>query len=143
MRGEKLRMALGYVLFALSAQVNLATEIRAKKYARHVAGQDTPSVKLAPRKLRSRVALDPGVAQGYPGNGNGLLHLGQNQPQVVMRGLDPRIHAVVGAASGRCAGVDAHGSSPWAEGPRIKSGHDDLELCFRRGRGRRKAENPA
>lgn len=44
-----------------------------------------------------------------------------------MRGLDPRIH-VAGAASIRCEDVDAHGTHPWAEGPRIKSGHDYFEL---------------
>jgi hypothetical protein len=34
-----------------------------------------------------------------------------------MRGLDPRIRAIVGAASSRCARVDG----------RNKSGHDNLE----------------
>jgi hypothetical protein len=34
-----------------------------------------------------------------------------------MRGLDPRIHAIVGAASSRCVRVDG----------RNKSGHDNLE----------------
>jgi hypothetical protein len=46
-----------------------------------------------------------------------------------MRGLDPRIHALAVAASTWGDDMDAHGTSPWAEGPRIKSGHDDFELC--------------
>jgi hypothetical protein len=32
------------------------------------------------------------------GKGNGLLYLERNQPKAVMRGLDPRIHAVTGAS---------------------------------------------
>ena len=40
---------------------------------------------------------------------------------VVLRGLDPRIHAFASAAED----VDAHGTSPWAEGPRAKSGQDE------------------
>src|SRR5271169_2889858 len=44
--------------------------------------------------------------QGCPGNGNGLLCLDRNQLKVVMRGLDPRIHAVVGVASACCEDVD-------------------------------------
>ncbi len=45
---------------------------------------------------------------------------------VVIIGLDPVIHAFSGLNPGDAKAVDAHGSSPWAEGPRIKSGHDDL-----------------
>jgi hypothetical protein len=45
-----------------------------------------------------------------------------------MRGPDPRIPAIAGTAGVAYKGVDAHGSSPWAEGPRIKSGHDDYKL---------------
>jgi hypothetical protein len=43
-------------------------------------------------------------------------------------GGDPRIYTVVDAPSTRSEGVDAHGSGPWAEGPRIKSGHEDSAL---------------
>ena len=46
------------------------------------------------------------------GKGNGLLYLEQNQPKAVMRGLDPRIHAVAGAASGRPLRARMAGSSP-------------------------------
>jgi hypothetical protein len=74
--------------------------------------------KAAPTLLlRGGPSLAPLVA-GLSGNENGLLHLGHNKPKVVMRGLGPRIHAVVGDTSGRRAGVDG----------RIKSGHDDREL---------------
>ena len=52
----------------------------------------------------------------------------RNQLKVVVRGLDPRIHAVTGVASARFEDVDAHGTSPWAEGPRIKSGHGNSKL---------------
>jgi hypothetical protein len=45
-----------------------------------------------------------------------------------MRGLDPRIHALAVAASTWGDDMDAHGTSPWAEGPRIKSGHDGFKL---------------
>jgi len=44
--------------------------------------------------------------QGCPGNGNGLLCLDRNLLKVVMRGLDPRIHAVAGVASACCEDVD-------------------------------------
>jgi hypothetical protein len=47
-----------------------------------------------------------------------LLCLERNQLKIVMRGLDPRIHAVAGVASACCEDVDG----------RIKSGHDDSEL---------------
>jgi hypothetical protein len=57
------------------------------------------------------------------------LYLYRNQLKVVMRGLDPRIHALAIVASAWGDDMDAHGTSPWAEGPRIKSGHDDFELC--------------
>ena len=60
--------------------------------------------------------------QGCPGNGNGLLCLDRNLLKVVMRGLDPRIHAVTGAASACCEDVDNRIKSM------IKSGHDDFEL---------------
>jgi hypothetical protein len=46
------------------------------------------------------------------GKGNGLLYLEQNQPKAVMRGLDPRIHAVAGVASGRPLRARMAGSSP-------------------------------
>src|SRR6185437_12914982 len=35
------------------------------------------------------------------------------------RGLDPRVHVFTGSAE---QDVDAHGSGPWAEGPRVKPG---------------------
>ncbi|MGH7112319.1 MAG: hypothetical protein ACREFK_18075, partial [Stellaceae bacterium] len=44
---------------------------------------------------------------------------------LVMPGLVPGIHVFVEAAGIRYGRVDAHGSSPWAEGPRVKPGHDD------------------
>jgi hypothetical protein len=56
------------------------------------------------------------------------LYLYRNQPKLVMRGLDPRIHASAIVASAGGENMDAYGTSPWAEGPRIKSGHDDFEL---------------
>jgi hypothetical protein len=85
----------------------------------------------------------PAFAQGCPGNENRLFYLYRNQQKVVMRALglrerrtigikpedDPRIHALVVAASAWGDDMDAHGTSPWGEGPRIKSGHDDFELC--------------
>jgi tRNA modification GTPase len=39
----------------------------------------------------------------------------------VMPGLDPGIHG----DAPLCKGMDAHGTSPWAEGPRDKPGHDE------------------
>jgi hypothetical protein len=45
---------------------------------------------------------------------------------LVMPGLVPGIHAFATAAGGRFERVDAHGSSPWAEGPRDEPGHDVL-----------------
>ena len=36
-----------------------------------------------------------------------------NQSQVVMRGLDPRIHAVADVTSGRCKGVDGRIKMVW------------------------------
>jgi hypothetical protein len=56
--------------------------------------------------LQSMGLWIPAFAQGCPGNSNGLLHLDRNQPKVVMRRLDPRIHAVAGAASAFCKDVD-------------------------------------
>ena len=41
-----------------------------------------------------------------------------------MPGLDPGIHASATGAGVRGKDVDAHGTSPWAEGPRDKPGHD-------------------
>src|SRR5271155_3605873 len=48
-----------------------------------------------------------------------VLRAGQGE--VVLRGLVPRIHVFVAGVKG----VDAHGSSPWAEGPRAKPGHNE------------------
>jgi hypothetical protein len=59
----------------------------------------------------------PTLGQGCPGNRSGSLCLDRNQLKVVMRGLDPRIHAVAGVACPCCEDVDG----------RIKSGHDDSE----------------
>ena len=44
-----------------------------------------------------------------------------------MPGHDPGIHAFTAGAAVRAKDVDAHGSSPWAEGPRDKPGHDDQQ----------------
>ena len=66
---------------------------------------------------RSRAAI-PAKAQGFPENGTGSLCVERNLTKVVMRGLDPRIHAVPGASGARCEDVDG----------RIKSGHDKIEL---------------
>jgi hypothetical protein len=41
----------------------------------------------------------------------------------VITGLDPVIYAFFGADQDGDRPVDAHETSPWAEGPRIKSGH--------------------
>ena len=60
----------------------------------------------------------PAQAQGCPGNGKGLLSFDRNQPKVVMRGLDLRIHGIAVIASTRCKDVDR----------RIRSGHDGPEL---------------
>jgi hypothetical protein len=60
----------------------------------------------------------PAQAQGCPENGKRLLYLNRNQLQVVMRGFDPRIHALASVASACREDVDG----------RIKSGHDDFEL---------------
>jgi hypothetical protein len=46
------------------------------------------------------------MEQGCPGNDRELLFHDQRQSKVVMRGLDPRIHVVAGAASIRCEYVD-------------------------------------
>jgi len=64
------------------------------------------------------MALDPDFSQRCSGNRSGMSCLGKSQPKVVMRGLDPRIHAVAGAVGGRCEDVDG----------RTKSGYDDFEL---------------
>ena len=50
MLGEQIRMTLGYVRFALPAESDLTTEIRARK-SRHTDRQDTQSVK-PPRARR-------------------------------------------------------------------------------------------
>jgi tRNA modification GTPase len=50
----------------------------------------------------------------------------------VMPGPDPGIHATTGAADDG-TGVDAHGSSPWAEGPRVKPGHEVRAAACVRG----------
>src|SRR5271170_8099423 len=42
------------------------------------------------------------------------------------RGLDPGIHALAAEITKAQEDVDAHGSSPWAEGPRVEPGHGDL-----------------
>jgi hypothetical protein len=71
----------------------------------------------------------PAFAPDCPGNKNRLFYLYRNQLNLVMRGLDPPIHALAIAASAWADNMDARGTSPWAKGPRIKSGHDDFELC--------------
>jgi hypothetical protein len=52
------------------------------------------------------IAVVPANAQGCPGNGKRLLYLNRNQLKVVMRGLDPRIHALVSLASACREDVD-------------------------------------
>jgi hypothetical protein len=42
-----------------------------------------------------------------------------------MPGLVPAIHADAASASALFIDVDAHGTSPWAEGPRDEPRHDD------------------
>jgi hypothetical protein len=66
-------------------------------------------------------------------------------PAQPLAGLVPAIHVFErGSANGR-EGVDAHGSSPWAEGPRAKPGQGDLgggweeEQCLELTRQRRSA----
>jgi protein ImuA len=51
-----------------------------------------------------------------------------SQPTTVMPGLVPGIHAAPMRIVDEEA--DAHGSSPWAEGPRVKPGHDDFRSPF-------------
>src|SRR5215468_4450460 len=50
MFGEQIRMTLGYMRFALPAELDLTTEVRAKK-SRHTDRQDTQSAK-PPRARR-------------------------------------------------------------------------------------------
>jgi tRNA modification GTPase len=45
------------------------------------------------------------------------------QREPVMPGLDPGTHETTTGAADCGMGVDAHGSTPWAEGPRDKPGH--------------------
>jgi len=78
-------------------------------------GDDREPLSWASRNCRRpwRNRVVPVRSQGCPGNGNGLSCLDRNQLKVVMRGLDPRIHAVAGVASVCCEDVDG----------RIKSDH--------------------
>jgi tRNA modification GTPase len=46
-------------------------------------------------------------------------------PNFVMPGRDPGIHRAGRGVALFGTGVDAHGTSPWAEGPRDKPGHDE------------------
>ncbi|HEX3412458.1 MAG TPA: hypothetical protein VHT00_12110, partial [Stellaceae bacterium] len=58
----------------------------------------------AKRGVGIHTPLTPRVSRfsaGLSGNRNGLLCIARNQLKVVMRGLDPRIHTVAGAASAR------------------------------------------
>jgi len=71
------------------------------------------------------LAVIPAKAQGCPGK----IWLQARRVQamrciVVLRGLVPRIHVFIRAPKG----VDAHGSSPWAEGPRVKPGQDGVVM---------------
>jgi hypothetical protein len=45
-------------------------------------------------------------------------------------GLVPGIHVLAAGIIKAQEDVDAHGSSPWAEGPRVKPGQGDLWLCM-------------
>jgi len=45
-------------------------------------------------------------------------------------GLVPATHVFAVRSVERKEGVDAHGSSPWAEGPRAKPGQGDRGLCW-------------
>jgi cytochrome c oxidase assembly protein subunit 15 len=59
------------------------------------------------------------------------LHGGRNagtekNPQVPMAGLDPAIHGSDSGITKIDQGVSAHGTEPWAEGPRAKPGHGDV-----------------
>jgi hypothetical protein len=45
-------------------------------------------------------------------------------------GLVPGTHVFAVRSVERKEGVDAHGSSPWAEGPRAKPGQGDRGLCW-------------
>ena len=45
-------------------------------------------------------------------------------------GLVSGIHALAAEIIKAQEDVDAHGSSPWAEGPRVKPSQEDLWLCM-------------
>jgi len=47
-----------------------------------------------------------------------------------MPGLDPGIKGAITGLTDGGEGVDAHGASPWAEGPRDTPGHDDERLAL-------------
>jgi hypothetical protein len=56
-----------------------------------------------------------------PGNDGERLSACTTQLDLVLPGLVPGIHVLRACRKG----VDAHGTSPWAEGPRDKPGQDD------------------
>jgi len=63
----------------------------------------------------------PAKAEGCPGTEKGCSVLIGTNPKVVMRGLDPRIHAVACVVGDRCADVDCIVVSPSKDGGRRRA----------------------
>src|ERR1700730_4217345 len=74
-------------------------------------------------RIRSVLVFIPAISvRNRRFNTNAQMHSDDSMPSlIVLPGLVPGIHVFVGALEG----VDAHGTSPWAEGPRAKPGQDD------------------
>jgi hypothetical protein len=70
-----------------------------------------------------------GLRHGCPVERNRLFVLTWEQLQVPLTGLVPVIHAFPAIHTFFFEDVGARGTSPWAEGPRTKSGHGELWLC--------------
>jgi len=57
-------------------------------------------------------------------------HSPRGRENSVMPGLGPGIHGAITDVTDGDDGVDAYGTSPWAEGPRDTPGHDDERLTL-------------
>ena len=69
--------------------------------------------------IANKIDLLPPRAQSPRGRANS-----------VMPGLDPGMQGAITDLTDGGEGVDAHGTSPWAEGPRDTPGHDDERLAL-------------
>ncbi len=81
-------------------------------------GPDTILVANKTDLLRPRESRDTNRGEGTS----------RQSSETVMPGLDPGIHE----ADLIAPAMDAHGSSPWAEGPRDKPGHDECIAGYER-----------